>query len=283
MLCSHNTSPFSRPRRVAATSGDSLLRLLPLSMAAASVRPPPRDGHASRSRLLAAALLSGAAPRALALSALASALRCAGWAAAPAPSLRWASRVSPLTLRRWHVGLGEAEKERQGPCVRGGRWGWGFLARPGSYAPARVPWATANEKKRTAGCGPPPPPSHSRPPPLSPLSIFSVLALLAYRSRATVASALARRRGDAAKRAALLAAMGAATTYEAWSLAATRLDALDGLDPRDAAARWARETSLYDRRLLKSRTAHLRAVRAGGDVPEMAFALRTDLLRTKRL
>ena len=94
-----------------------------------------------------------------------------------------------------------------------------------------------------------------------------------------MASALARRRGDAAKRAALLAAMGAATTYEAWSLAATRLDALDGLDPRDAAARWARETSLYDRRLLKSRTAHLRAVRAGGDVPEMAFALRTDLLR----
>jgi TAG lipase/steryl ester hydrolase/phospholipase A2/LPA acyltransferase len=73
--------------------------------------------------------------------------------------------------------------------------------------------------------------------------------------------------------------MGEATTFETWSLAATRLDALDGLDPRDAAARWARETSLYDRRLLTARTAHLRAVRACGDVPEMAFALRTDLLR----
>jgi len=86
-----------------------------------------------------------------------------------------------------------------------------------------------------------------------------------------------------------------AATYEEWSLAATKLDGLlDSRGPRAAAAAWAAETRLYDRRLLEQRLGHLRDVRArsgaglaggrpaagGGDsIREMMFALRTDLLR----
>lgn len=36
---------------------------------------------------------------------------------------------------------------------------------------------------------------------------------------------------------------------------------------------------LYDRKLLAEKTAHLRRVRESGDVKEMMFALRLDLVR----
>ena len=44
-------------------------------------------------------------------------------------------------------------------------------------------------------------------------------------------------------------------------------------------ARWRQETQLYDRRLLMERVQHLRAVKKSGDVHEMMFAVRADLLR----
>lgn len=99
----------------------------------------------------------------------------------------------------------------------------------------------------------------------------------------------------AERRRALRLELENATTYEEWSLAATKLDGLlDSRGPRAAAAAWAAETRLFDRRLLEQRLGHLRDVRArcsggggsggagnlGGDsIREMMFALRTDLLR----
>ena len=44
-------------------------------------------------------------------------------------------------------------------------------------------------------------------------------------------------------------------------------------------ARWKRETKLYDRKLLQERVQHLKAVKKRGDVHEMMFAVRADLLR----
>lgn len=44
-------------------------------------------------------------------------------------------------------------------------------------------------------------------------------------------------------------------------------------------AKWRQETQLYDRKLLQERVQHLRAVKKGGDVHEMMFAIRADLLR----
>ena len=116
----------------------------------------------------------------------------------------------------------------------------------------------------------------------------------------------------AERRRALRLELENATSYEEWSLAATKLDGLlDSRGPRAAAAAWAAETRLYDRRLLEQRLGHLRDVRArcssssssgssnssssgvggggfpassastaGGDsIREMMFALRTDLIR----
>ena len=70
-----------------------------------------------------------------------------------------------------------------------------------------------------------------------------------------------------------------AGSFAAWSAAARELDALSGLSQQEQLARWRRETRLYDRRLLATRLRHLREVRERGDVEEMAFAVRADLLR----
>ena len=70
-----------------------------------------------------------------------------------------------------------------------------------------------------------------------------------------------------------------AGSFAAWSAAARELDALSGLSQQERLARWRRETRLYDRRLLATRLRHLREVRERGDLEEMAFAVRADLLR----
>ena len=107
-----------------------------------------------------------------------------------------------------------------------------------------------------------------------------VAAVAAHYARRAIAAAATAAAGDTGrKRAALAADMEAAPTYAAWSLAATKLDALAGVAPSDALARWHAETRVYDRQLLTARLDHLRAVRVRGDVAEMMFALRTDLLR----
>ncbi len=70
-----------------------------------------------------------------------------------------------------------------------------------------------------------------------------------------------------------------AGNYAAWSAAAAELDQLEGLSRQEQLAKWRRETRLYDRRLLAQRLRHLREVRQRGDVAEMMFAVRADLLR----
>ncbi len=70
-----------------------------------------------------------------------------------------------------------------------------------------------------------------------------------------------------------------AVSYEAWATACGRAERLQSGDNGSGMARWKRETKLYDRKLLQERVQHLRAVKKRGDVHEMIFAVRADLLR----
>ena len=70
-----------------------------------------------------------------------------------------------------------------------------------------------------------------------------------------------------------------APSYAEWKSLAREVEVLDGHDPRDSHIRWRKETKLYDRKLLQDKLAHLRKVRSAGDVKDMMFALRTDLIR----
>lgn len=81
------------------------------------------------------------------------------------------------------------------------------------------------------------------------------------------------------QRKRLQRAMVQASSYEEWSVAATKLDQLEGISPEEKRTRWKRETRLYDRRLLEERLRHLRTVRKGGRISEMMFAVRADLIR----
>lgn len=66
-------------------------------------------------------------------------------------------------------------------------------------------------------------------------------------------------------------------SYFEWSIAATKLDALDGTSQQQ---RWGQEVHLYDRKLLEEKVAHLRRVRGGGGgIADQMFALRADLMR----
>lgn len=80
------------------------------------------------------------------------------------------------------------------------------------------------------------------------------------------------------RKLALEQRLRASTTYSEWTNAALALEAHKG-KAKDAERSWKRETSLYDRELLRSRLAHLRETRERGDVSEMVFTLRADLLR----
>ena len=60
--------------------------------------------------------------------------------------------------------------------------------------------------------------------------------------------------------------------YEEWSDAAAALEQLEGPEH-------PKFSKMYDRRLVEARAKHLAAVRARGDVQEMMFAVRADLLR----
>jgi TAG lipase/steryl ester hydrolase/phospholipase A2/LPA acyltransferase len=82
--------------------------------------------------------------------------------------------------------------------------------------------------------------------------------------------------GRSAQRRAHQKAMLAAPDYPAWLNAAAQLELLSG---RNAAKQQNLEDQLYDRRLLQLRLRHLRAVRERGDLVEIMFALRSDLIR----
>ncbi len=75
------------------------------------------------------------------------------------------------------------------------------------------------------------------------------------------------------------AALAHASSYSEWSLAASKLDNMEGNSPEEKKARCKNEMRLYDRRLLEERLKHLREVRERGHISEMMFAVRADLLR----
>ena len=79
------------------------------------------------------------------------------------------------------------------------------------------------------------------------------------------------------QRKRLRAEMVSSKSYFEWSLAAAKLDALEGTDQE---ARWRQETEFYDRRLLEDKVAHLRKIKnSGGGVLDQMFSIRADLLR----
>jgi len=82
--------------------------------------------------------------------------------------------------------------------------------------------------------------------------------------------------GRSAQRRAHQKAMLAAPDYPTWYNSAAQLELLSG---RNAANQQNLEDRFYDRRLLQLRLRHLRAVRERGDLVEMMFALRSDLIR----
>jgi TAG lipase / steryl ester hydrolase / phospholipase A2 / LPA acyltransferase len=82
--------------------------------------------------------------------------------------------------------------------------------------------------------------------------------------------------GRSAQRRALQKELLTAPNYSAWFNAAAQLERLSGRNPTK---QQELEDQLYDRRLLQVRLRHLRAVRERGDLVEMMFALRSDLIR----
>ncbi|KAL3151785.1 hypothetical protein ABBQ38_012757 [Trebouxia sp. C0009 RCD-2024] len=70
-----------------------------------------------------------------------------------------------------------------------------------------------------------------------------------------------------------------ATHFSTWNSAVKELVALQGKSQKGATAQWRRQTRLYDQRLLQQRLRHLQAVRQSGNLQQIIFALRQDLLR----
>jgi TAG lipase / steryl ester hydrolase / phospholipase A2 / LPA acyltransferase len=78
---------------------------------------------------------------------------------------------------------------------------------------------------------------------------------------------------------ALKLRMQNAANFAEWKDLAKQVDELEGFDPRDAQLRWRQETKMYDKKLLTQKLAHLRKVKETGNVRELMFALRSDLIR----
>lgn len=70
-----------------------------------------------------------------------------------------------------------------------------------------------------------------------------------------------------------------ATHFSTWNSAVKELVALQGKSQKGATAQWKRQTRLYDQKLLQQRLQHLQAVRQSGNLQQVIFALRQDLLR----
>uniref|UniRef100_A0A1D2A9V5 PNPLA domain-containing protein n=2 Tax=Auxenochlorella protothecoides TaxID=3075 RepID=A0A1D2A9V5_AUXPR len=93
-------------------------------------------------------------------------------------------------------------------------------------------------------------------------------------SALSIARHVASQRGPAAaRRRQLLQEAEAAETYEVWDAA------MSSLEREGLSARGPSPDHMYDRRLLEERTAYLASVRAAGDLPASALAIRSDLLR----
>ncbi|DBA89645.1 TPA: hypothetical protein ACH3X2_004537 [Trebouxia sp. C0005] len=82
-----------------------------------------------------------------------------------------------------------------------------------------------------------------------------------------------------ARQKQLRKAMKTAAHYSSWSAAVKELAEIQGRSQKDTTAEWRKQTRLYDRKLLQQRLQHLQAVRQSGNLQQVIFALRQDLLR----
>lgn len=105
----------------------------------------------------------------------------------------------------------------------------------------------------------------------------TIATLLAYTFVSTLAKQWRRYNDPNEKRKReLYKRMATAENYEEWLQAAESLETIAGVDRR---TRWKQDVQLYDRKLLEERLLHLRQVRKSGDISDLMFALRADLLR----
>lgn len=169
-----------------------------------------------------------------------------GWLSAPPrnPVLRGVGR-GIISVRRWHYTVGEAADPSISLTHASGQF---ILRVAGRYLTWTFCWHAAGILLYTAICR-------------------TIQAM--------------REANDAAfqERKRLKRALEQASCYEEWSVAATKLDNVEGKSPEEKRARWRNETRLYDRRLLEERLKHLKEVRERGQISEMMFAVRADLLR----
>lgn len=73
--------------------------------------------------------------------------------------------------------------------------------------------------------------------------------------------------------------LNSATTYDQWKDVAEKLSTLEALDTAKIASQTKQEKALYDRKLLQDKVQHLKRVRAAGNVKDIMFGLRVDLIR----
>lgn len=73
--------------------------------------------------------------------------------------------------------------------------------------------------------------------------------------------------------------MQTATDYKAWKKAVEELTELQGKSRHGLQLEWKRQTRLYDSKLLEQRLHHLQTVRRKGNIQQVVYTLRQDLLR----
>ena len=73
--------------------------------------------------------------------------------------------------------------------------------------------------------------------------------------------------------------MKTAADYRAWKIAVEELTELQGKSEPGRALELKRQTRLYDRKLLEQRLHHLQTVRKTGNIQQVVYTLRQDLLR----
>ena len=121
------------------------------------------------------------------------------------------------------------------------------------------------------------------------LVVTGAVAMERARRRASVGRELATRRTRAKKRRELKQLLARAVTYEEFEFVANELErldeddanegAMDGNGGRLNAREWASGSRAYDVDLIEEQLRQLRTQRAAGNVEEMMFLLRADILR----
>ena len=230
---------FVRPGRVPCKDAHFTSLLLDYTLSAAGGGFLGTLGGSLR-RVLALYVLLGRSLWTLVSQLLFKTVDGFGWLSAPPRSPLLRIGRGIITVRRWHYTIGRAPS-------------------PASltHALAYYPFVSAVET-----------------------GFLHAAGILLYTALCRAIQAVKEARDEAfQQRKRLKAALANASSYSEWSLAASKLDNIEGNSPEEKKARWRNEMRLYDRRLLEERLKHLREVRERGHISEMMFAVRADLLR----